>query len=133
MTTTIIPLPASAVSVEQWRAGGDGDKWRPLRARGVESAQLSNLILVLTQRLSESLIDEGVGNPDVLADEPHTADPPLKLIVTAKGVNLLRRAPQKDEAIKVSTVRGKSDHVKALNFSFLLKTSPILHRLVKDL
>jgi hypothetical protein len=34
----------------------------------------SDLILVLTQNLSESLVNESIGDPDVIGDELHTVD-----------------------------------------------------------
>ena len=33
-----------------------------------------DLILVLTHNLSESLVNESIGDPDVIGDELHTAD-----------------------------------------------------------
>ncbi len=90
---------------------------KPIRSEA-SSAQLSDLLLVLGHHLSEFLINENVGKPDVIDDEPHTGDQPLKLFVTANRVNLLRRAPQQDEATEISTLWGENGHVKALDFSF---------------
>ena len=42
--------------------------------RGLLPADPTDLIPVLTQNLSESLVNESIGDPDVIGDELHTVD-----------------------------------------------------------
>jgi hypothetical protein len=80
--------------------------------------------------LSESLIDDGVGDSKPLDDQLHPVLEFLIFVVAAKRVDLLRGALQQDEAAGISTGRVEKGDVEALDFSVLLKTSVVLQRLV---
>jgi len=97
------------------------------------SGQLVDHFLVLTHDLSESVVDEGIGDPEVIGDHLHTLNLFQILVRTADRVDLLRRAPHQHEAAQISTGWPKDGHVKALDPAFLLKTPPVLQCFVVDL
>lgn len=72
----------------------------PLAA--ARSVQLSERIPVLTHHLSESLVNEGILDPDSIDPLYHAGEQPLILLGTADRVDLLRRAPYQKEAAEVS-------------------------------
>src|SRR5882762_7241904 len=108
----------------------DGPKSGPNAGR--RSVQIAEYILILLHHLSEPLVNEGVGDPEPIGDQLHTVLQPLKLLGTAGRVDLLRRAPQHDEAAQIATGRVKNGHVKTFDPAFLLKAPVVLQRVVVD-
>src|SRR5262245_33211424 len=82
--------------------------------------------------MCEPLVNERVVDSEVRHDQLYTVEQLLILLGTAHRVDLLRGAAHHDEAGHIPTSWRQDGYVKAFDFSFLLKTSPVLHRVAVD-
>ncbi len=90
-------------------------------------------IPILAHQLIERVVDEGIGDLEIIGDEMYAVEHPLEVLGRPELRNLIRRASRQKKSTQITANLCENSYVETFDTPIQLKTFAVLHRFVEDL